>query len=82
MEVYLGDHPYIFPGEELSELTDHTSLYLQENWTDLRMEMKKLGYLRIRGLHDRNQVLRARIGKTLDPIIRYFVLMQCIQQAT
>ena len=63
MEVYLGDHAYMFPGEELSELTDHTSLYLQERWSHLREEMKSCGYLRIRGLHDRNQVLSARKGK-------------------
>ena len=66
MEVCLGDHKYTFPGEDLSELTDHTSLYLKERWIDLRQEMKRLGYLRIRGLHDRNQVLRARKGQTLN----------------
>ena len=31
-EVYLGDYPYEFPSDDLSELADHTLLYLEERW--------------------------------------------------
>ena len=31
-EVYLGDYFYEFPSDDLSELADHTLLYLEERW--------------------------------------------------
>ena len=76
-EVYLGDYLYKFPSGDLSELSDHTLLYMEERWVkkrlifkssslqrwdDLRTEMKDLGYLRIKGLNKREDVLGARRG--------------------
>ena len=78
-EVYLGDHLYQFPSDDLSELSDHTDLYTEERWEnnvffmektttwqqrwdELQSEMKKQGYLRIKGLNRREDVLSARRG--------------------
>ena len=62
MLVHLGDQEYSFPSKELSELEDHTHLYRRGEWGKLRAEMERLGYLRIKQLHDREQVFRARTG--------------------
>ena len=62
MLVHLGDEEYRFPSQKLSELEDHTELYLRAEWGELRGELERLGYLRIRQLHEREQVLRARTG--------------------
>ena len=62
MKVHLGDRSLRFPSAELSELEDHTQLYLDQNWSGLRQSLADVGYLRIRGLHCRDQVLKARTG--------------------
>ena len=36
-EVYLGDFLYKFPCDDLSELADHTLLYLEERWVIKRL---------------------------------------------
>lgn len=60
MEVSLGDRVYTYPSQELDTLADHTSLYTNKEWNRLRQELEKLGYVRIRGLHHREVVLKAR----------------------
>ena len=60
MEVYLGKTKYIFPSNQLSELEDHTQLFDENNWVDLRDKLKDTGYLRIRNLIDRQTVVNAR----------------------
>jgi len=62
MDVYLGDRHYNFPSDSLSQLEDHTEFYHAENWEMLRQSMKKNGYLRIRNLHSRDEVLQARLA--------------------
>lgn len=59
-EVYLGDYLYKFPSDDLSEMSDHTELFKEERWDKLRSEMKKQGYLRIKGLNKREDVHSAR----------------------
>ena len=63
MLVQLGEKQYRFPSQELGELEDHTDLYLRGEWGELRGELERRGYLRLRQLHDREQVLKARTGK-------------------
>ena len=60
MEVYLGKTKYIFPCKQLSQLEDHTQLFDENNWVDLRDKLKEVGYLRIRNLIDRQTVVNAR----------------------
>jgi len=60
MKVKLGAQEYRFPSKELGELEDHTDLYLRGDWEKLRTEIQRLGYLRVKQLHDREQVFRAR----------------------
>ena len=62
MLVHLGDQEYSFPSEDLGLLEDHTSLYSSGDWEGLRTELERLGYLRLKQLHDREQVLKARTG--------------------
>lgn len=62
MEVSLGHVKYVFPSENLGELEDHTELYLLEQWVELRKRLDVLGYLRIRSLNEREDVLKARSG--------------------
>ena len=38
-EVYLGDYPYEFPSDDLSELADHTLLYLEERWVRINTKL-------------------------------------------
>ena len=64
MLVQLGEKQYRFPSQELGELEDHTDLYLRGEWGELRGELERRGYLRLRQLHDREQVLKARTGKS------------------
>ena len=64
MLVHLGEKQYRFPSQELGELEDHTDLYLRGEWGELRGELERRGYLRLRQLHDREQVLKARTGKS------------------
>ena len=66
MLVHLGEEEYRFPSQELAELEDHTELYLRAEWDQLRGELERRGYLRIRQLHDREQVLRARTGNYIE----------------
>ena len=66
-QVSLGDRVYTFPSQELGELLDHTFLYDEQDWDSLRKELERVGYVRIRGLHDRDMVLRARRGKYIAP---------------
>ena len=65
MKTWLGDCLYNFPGPKLKELEDHTELYEKEDWLSLREQLNKLGYLRIRGLHQRDTVIKARTGMNL-----------------
>ena len=51
-----GPHTLEFPGGQMGELTDSTGLPLSV----LRQRLADDGYLLIRGLHDRAEVLRAR----------------------
>jgi len=60
LQVSLGDRVYSYPSKELGELADHTPLYENQDWGGLRTELARLGYVRIRGLHDREVVLKAR----------------------
>ena len=62
MKVHLGDRLYNFPSEQLSELDDHTQLYHNQDWRGLRQALADVGYLRIKGLHFADQVLKARTG--------------------
>ena len=62
MLVHLGHQEYSFPSQELGQLADHTLLYQQGDWQALRSELERLGYLRIKELHHREQVLAARTG--------------------
>ena len=63
MLVHLGDQEYSFPSQALGQLADHTDLHHQGDWQTLRSELERLGYLRIKQLHDRDQVLTARTGQ-------------------
>ena len=38
-EVYLGDYLYEFPSDDLSELADHTLLFLEERWVNMRLTL-------------------------------------------
>ena len=38
-EVYLGDYLYKFPSDDLSELADHTLLYLEERWVRVNIRL-------------------------------------------
>ena len=62
MRVSLGHVGYEFPSDSLGVLEDHTELYLLEKWAELRQELDYHGYLRIRGLNERQAVLKARSG--------------------
>ena len=64
-QVSLGDRLYTFPSPGLGELSDHTCLYTRGDWDSLRQELARVGYVRIRGLHDREMVLKARRGKAI-----------------
>ena len=66
MLVHLGDQEYSFPSQELGQLADHTHLHQQGDWEALRSELERLGYLRIKQLHHREQVLAARTGSAFS----------------
>lgn len=59
-EVYLGEKLFTFPSDRLGRLQDHTEKHRQGDWDGLRRELSKRGYLLIRGLHAREEVLKAR----------------------
>ena len=65
MLVHLGEQEYTFPSQALAQLEDHTDLYQREDWQALRSELERLGYLRIKQLHHREQVVTARTGRSL-----------------
>ncbi|XP_064628941.1 1-deoxypentalenic acid 11-beta-hydroxylase-like [Lineus longissimus] len=58
--VKLGQHEWMFPSEQLQQLPD--SSHLLGNRDALLKELTERGYLFIRGLHDRDEVLRARLA--------------------
>ena len=62
VQVSLGDRVYTYPSKELGELADHTALFENQDWGGLRTKLTRLGYVRIKGLHDREVVLKARRG--------------------
>ena len=62
MLVHLGEEEYSFPSPALAQLADHTELHQRGDWRALRAELEGRGYLRVRGLHLREQVLAARTG--------------------
>ena len=62
MLVHLGEQEYTFPSQALAQLEDHTALHQREDWQALRSELERLGYLRIKQLHNREQVVTARTG--------------------
>ena len=66
MRVKLGTEEYSFPSKELGELEDHTDLYHRGQWELLRSEIQRLGYLMIKQLHLREEVLRARTGSDYE----------------
>ena len=61
-DVWLGHKRLQFPSPSLGQLEDHTGLLGAGDWTGLRDQLAKKGYLRLRGLLDRGQVLAARTG--------------------
>ena len=79
-EVYLGDHHYRFPSDDLSELCDHTPLYNEGRWADLRTEMHSLGYLRVRGLNQREHVLSARRGGSIKHFLQETLFIASTKQ--
>ena len=77
MLVHLGEEEYSFPSPALAQLADHTELHQRGDWRALRAELEGRGYLRVRGLHLREQVLAARTGlrhhlALLEHIQKYF----------
>ena len=64
MLVHLGEQEYTFPSQALATLADHTHLHHRGDWPALRAELERLGYLRIKQLHDREQVMTARTGRS------------------
>ena len=64
MLVHLGDQEYSFPSQALGQLVDHTHLLHRGDWQALRLDLERLGYLRIKELHHRDQVLTARTGQS------------------
>lgn len=66
MEVMFGKQKLLWPDEKLGQLEDHTHLYKSGDWLSLREELHNKGYLIIRQLHDREQVLQARMA-----VLRY-----------
>ena len=64
MLVRLGEQEYTFPSQALAQLADHTDLHQRGDWQTLRSELERLGYLRIKQLHHREQVLTARTGQS------------------
>merc|ERR1712168_1434358 len=58
--VYLGERLFSFPSDRLGRLQDHTGKHREGDWDGLRRELSQNGYLLIRGLHSREEVLEAR----------------------
>jgi len=58
--VYLGERLFSFPSDRLGRLQDHTGKHREGDWDGLRRELSQKGYLLIRGLHSREEVLAAR----------------------
>ncbi|XP_048766849.1 uncharacterized protein LOC125673933 [Ostrea edulis] len=59
-KVVLGAQEIIFPSKELQQLQD--SNHLLDNPEALRKEIQEKGFLFIRGFHDRQEVLQARLS--------------------
>ena len=69
--VHLGEQEYTFPSLALATLADHTHLHHRGDWPALRAELERLGYLRIKQLHDREQVMTARTGQFIFQLFIY-----------
>lgn len=59
-KVSLGSREVVFPSEDLQQLRDCN--HLLNNPEALRKEIQEKGYLFIRGFHDRQEVLQARLS--------------------
>ena len=78
-EVWLGHKKLQFPSPELGQLEDHTGLLGAGDWPGLRAQLEEKGYLRLRGLLDRGQVMAARKGALTIQLINQTISLVVLQ---